>query len=191
LKLLQRNIMHLATLRRVGRAVLLPPLAAIFLVEDLLVRSFGHAMGAFARLRVVARAEAWAGRLRPWQAVLLFALPAVIFLPVHLLALWAFATGRILLGIGIYIAGKLAATAVVGRILIVCRPALLQLGWFVHADRWVTGTRARIHAVIEATAFWQAYLALRRRLHGIWAGGGAGWRLVIATRRRLRRRPVL
>jgi hypothetical protein len=184
--------MNLATLRRIGRAVLLPPLAAIFLVEDLLVRSFGQAMGAFARLRVVARAEAWAGRLRPWQAVLLFALPVVIFLPVHLLALWAFATRRVLLGIAIYIAGKLAATAVVGRILIVCRPALMQLGWFVRADRWVTGTRARIHAVIEATAFWQSYLALRRRWRGAWVGTGAvGWRLVIAARRRLRRRPVL
>jgi hypothetical protein len=181
--------MKLAGLRRVLRAVLLPPLAAVFLVEDLLVRSFGTAMGAFARLRLVARFEDWAGKLGPWQAVALFLLPAVLFLPVHLLALWAFALRRIGLGIAIYVAGKLAATAVVGRILIVCRPALMQLGWFVRADRWVVSTRARIHAAIAATSFWQSYLALRRRLHT--AGTGSVQRFFTAARRLLRRRPAV
>jgi hypothetical protein len=163
-----------------AKGILLSPLAAIFLVEDLLVRSFGQAMGAFARLRVVARFESWARRLRPWQALLLFILPAVIFLPVHLLALWAFASRRVLLGIGIYIAGKLAATAVVGRILIVCRPALMQYRWFTRADCWVTRTRGRIHAVIEATALWQSYLGLRRLMRAQcarWSAvlRGGGW----------------
>jgi len=183
--------MRAAPLRRLlTKGVLLSPLAAIFLFEDLLVRSFGRAMGAFARLCLVARFESWARRRPPWQALLLFILPVVIFLPVHLLALWAFATRRVLLGIGIYIAGKLAATAVVGRILIVCRPALMQYRWFTRADCWVTRTRARIHAAIETTALWQAYLRLRAalRVHSAHWGatfrGGAWW----AAARRLARR---
>jgi hypothetical protein len=163
--------------RLLTKGILLSPLAAIFLFEDLLVRSFGKAMGAFARLRVVARFECWARRLSPWQALLLFVLPAVIFLPVHLLALWAFASRRVLLGIGVYIAGKLAATAVVGRILIVCRPALMQYRWFTHADRWVTRTRERIHAAIEATALWRSYLGMRRLLRD----HGTRWSVVLRS----------
>jgi hypothetical protein len=151
-------------LRRILRAVALLPLAAIFLIEDVLIRSFGAAMGVLARLRLVAKFEAWAARLGPRQALMLFFLPALVFLPVHLMALWAFAARRVLLGIAIYIAGKLAATAVVGRILIVCRPALLQLAWFARADRWVVATRARLHAALAATAVWQTYLKLRARL---------------------------
>jgi hypothetical protein len=182
--------MHLAPLRRVGRAVLLPPLAAIFLLEDLLVRSFGAAMGAFARLRLVARFETWARGLKPWQALLLFVLPALIFLPVHLLAIWAFATHRAVLGIGIYIAGKLAATAVVGRILIVCRPTLMQYRWFSRASSWVTRTRTRIHEAIAATAIWQAYMGVRTRIHAALPRfrGGVGW--WAAARRFARRKPV-
>jgi hypothetical protein len=160
-------------LRRFLRAVALPPLAAIFLVEDVLIRSFGAAMGVLARLRMVAKFEAWAARLGPRQALLLFLLPVLVFLPVHLLALWAFATRRVLLGIAIYIAGKLAATAVVGRVLIVCRPALLRMGWFLRADRWVSATRTRLHTALAATAVWQAYLALRERFGRL--GGGRRW----------------
>ena len=182
--------MHLAPLRRVARVILLPPLAAIFLIEDLLVRSFGAAMGVFARLALVARFETWAKTLQPWQALLLFLLPVVIFLPVHLLAIWAFATRRAMLGIGIYIAGKLMATAVVGRILIVCRPTLMQYRWFARASDWVTRTRARIHDAITATAVWQAYEAARARIHAVTARfrGGAGW--WAAARRYARRKAV-
>src|ERR1700722_16509896 len=93
------GLMHLAPLRRVARVILLPPLAAIFLLEDLLVRSFGAAMGALTRLALVARFEVWAKTLKPWQALLLFLLPVIIFLPVHLAAIWAFATRRAMLGI--------------------------------------------------------------------------------------------
>jgi len=182
--------MPLALLRRLLRGILLPPLAEIFLLEDLLVRSFGAAMGAFARLGVVARFEAWARSLRPWQALLLFLLPAVIFLPVHLLAIWAFASRKVMLGIGIYIAGKLAATAVVGRILIVCRPALMQYRWFTRASHWVTRTRDRIHAAIEATVIWQSYLRLRTRVRTALSGlrRGVSWWAV--ARRFARRKPA-
>jgi hypothetical protein len=176
--------------RRLIKGVLLTPLAAIFLLEDLLIRSFGAAMGAFARLRVVARFELWARSLRPWQALLLFILPVVIFLPVHLLAIWAFAMRRVLLGIGIYIAGKLAATAVVGRILIVCRPALMQYRWFTRADRWVTRTRDRIHAAIEATSVWRIYRALRTTARKAFSGFGGGRSWWAAARSLVRPRPV-
>ena len=184
------GLMHLAPLRRVARAILLPPLAAVFLLEDLLVRSFGAAMGALTRLALVARFEAWAKTLKPWQALLLFLLPVVIFLPVHLAAIWAFATRRAMLGIAIYIAGKLMATAVVGRILIVCQPALMQYRWFVRASGWVTRTRDRIHHTIEATAIWRGYTALRARIHAIKGRfrGGVGW--WSAARRMVRRKAV-
>jgi hypothetical protein len=183
--------MRLAPLRRLVRGLLLTPLAAIFLLEDLLVRSFGAALGAFARLQLVARFEAWARGLLPWQALLLFCLPVVIFLPVHLLAIWAFASRRAVLGVAIYIAGKLAATAMVGRILIVCRPALIRYRWFTRAERWVTRTRDRIHEAIHATAVWQSYQRLRARLRSAVSGlrGGLGW--WAAARRLARRKPIL
>jgi hypothetical protein len=182
--------MHLAPWRRVARAILLPPLAAIFLVEDLLVRSFGAAMGVLTRLKLVARFEAWAKTLKPWQALLLFFLPVIIFLPVHLAAIWAFATRRAMLGIAIYIAGKLMATAVVGRILIVCRPALIQYRWFVRASGWVTRTRDRSQDGGAATAVWRAYKAFKAGIHAFTARfrGGAGW--WSAFRRMARRKAV-
>ena len=79
---------------------------------------------------------------------------------------------------------------VVGRILIVCRPALMQYRWFVRVSGWVTRTRDRIHHAIEATAVWRGYKALRARIHALTARfrGGTNW--WSAARQMVRRKAV-
>jgi hypothetical protein len=118
--------MSLSGLRRPIARLLLPFAVAIFLLEDVLVRTLGHWLGYLARIPVWARLEAWLGRLPPYGALVALAAPASLILPVKLMAVAFLVTGRITAGVATILLAKLIATAMVGRMLIVCRPALMK-----------------------------------------------------------------
>jgi len=166
---------------RVIRRILLGVAAVVFLIEDLLIRHIGPLFGRLAALRFVARAETWAARQSPRVSVFLLVAAIGLVYPIHLLAIPCFVAGRWMLGIGIIICAKLVAAGVVGRLLHVCRPRLMELAWFRRLDLWVSETRSRILTALHQTAFWRSYLQLKAR----WAT--SGW---VDRWRRAVRRPV-
>ena len=72
-------------------------------------------------------------RLPPYAALLVFALPGLLLLPVKLLALLAIAHGHALWGTTVFVLAKLGGAAVVARIYVLTLPSLLALAWFA---RW-------------------------------------------------------
>lgn len=113
-------------------------------------------------------AEAWVQRLPPWPAAALFLGPAVLLLPVKLLALWALGRGHILLGMGVIVLAKLLGTAVVARLFVLTQPALMQLAWFAWGyGRWL-GLKNRLLARVRASWPWRLARVLRRRARRAW-----------------------
>lgn len=112
------------------------------------------------------------GRVRalpPYAALALFALPALLLLPVKLAALWLIHQGRTMLGLAIIVIAKVIGTAIVARLFTLSQPALMQLGWFARLyTRW-SAWKEGLLAWVRASAAWRAARALKARLRRQWA----------------------
>lgn len=116
---------------------------------------------------------AWAARLALWPplawletrirsaspkvALTLFLVPAVLLIPVKLLALWFIHQGETAFGIGVIVAAKLTGTALVGRLFVITEPQLMQFHRFAQATYWWRATKQRVKE--------RARAAVRRLLH--------------------------
>ena len=111
--------------------------------------------------------------LPPWAALLVFALPTALLLPVKLLALWAMGHGHVVLGMAVIVLAKLAGTAVVARLFTLTRPALLQLAWFAWGYAHWLRLKARLLLRVRASWPWRAARIWRRGVRRRWQA----WRM--------------
>lgn len=128
--------------------------------------------------RVLARIGQWPGlrwiesavrRLPPYGALLLFALPALLLLPVKLAALWLIGQGHAVGGVAIIVIAKLVGTALVARLFTLTQPALMRLVWFANLyTRW-THWKEQLLAQVRASALWRSARAIRLRLRRFWS----------------------
>lgn len=106
--------------------------------------------------------------LPPWAAVLVFALPSLMLLPIKLLALWTIGQGHVVLGMLIIVAAKLVGTAVLARLFTLTQPVLLQLAWFAWLyTRWVH-TKAALLERVRASWPWRVGRVLKRQWRQRW-----------------------
>lgn len=142
--------------RRSPFSIVLVPLAvAVMLFEVYLWRGLKALMARLGRLPAVARMEAHIARLSPGWAALTFVVPGLVLAPFKIAALWAMANGHVLGGLLVLVAAKLTATALFARLYTLCKPALMQVGWFVRLHDYVTRARLWAHARLEAWAPWR------------------------------------
>jgi len=125
-----------------------------------------------ARLPVFRGLEARIQRLGPKAAMAAFVVPWLLMLPVKVLGLWLFGSGRFWAGVLVFVVGKLVGTAVLARLFTLTRPALLQIGWFRRFYDWFTRLRDRAYAYVRSLRTYQAVRtwlgAVRRRLVAFW-----------------------
>jgi len=109
-------------------------LAALLLVlEEWLWRVGSRLASGIADWPPLAWLENAVRRLPPYPALLVFALPGLLLLPVKLLALLAIAHGHPMWGLATFVAAKLGGAVVVARLYVLTLPSLLALVWFA---RW-------------------------------------------------------
>jgi len=128
--------------------------------------------------RLLARIGLWPGfrwiegrvrALPPYAALALFALPALMLLPVKLAALWLIHQGRTMLGLAIIVIAKIVGTAIVARLFTLSQPALMQLGWFARLyTRW-SSWKQTLLAWVRASSAWRAARALKASLRRQWS----------------------
>lgn len=127
-------------------------------------------LAAFWPLRALERAVA---RLPPYAALAVFALPALLLLPVKLLALFAVAHGHVWSGVGVILAAKAGGAATVARLYALTRPALLSLPWFARWHNAFLALKDRWIARLRATRAWRRASALASAIgkarHRWWA----------------------
>ena len=107
-----------------------PPLFAILQVIAALIvlfeewgwRPLYELISRLARFRLWARLELWIAGLPPYGALAVFALPTSILLPLKFVAVWLLAGGHVIAASGLFIAAKIASTALIARIFMLTKP---------------------------------------------------------------------
>jgi hypothetical protein len=153
------------------------PLVLLILFEEWGWEPLGRLMARIARLRAIARAERAISALPPVAALVAYALPWLLLLPLKVLALWLIGDGQALLGCAVVIIAKVLGTAVVARLFTLTKPALLRLAWFAALyGRWSAWKSATLRWVRES-GVWHQAAAIRRSLRRHWEH----WRARVAT----------
>jgi hypothetical protein len=121
-----------------------------------------------------ARLEAWIKGLAPYPALALFAAPAVCLFPLKLFALYLFATGHPLLGVGLIAGAKIVGTAFVARIFVLTQPQLMQIAWFKAFHNRFIPWKDAMFAKIRASSVWRngriVRVAVKRTVNRTWIG---------------------
>lgn len=154
----------LRLLLRPLRALATWALTLLVLFEEWGWEPLQRALGVLARLPVFAWMERRIVALPPWGALAVFSVPSLALLPVKLLALWLIGQGQATLGLVVIVGAKLAGTALVARLFVLTKPALMRLAWFATLyTRWV-GYKEQLLAMARASAAWRAARAIRARV---------------------------
>jgi len=157
------------TLRRRLLAPLVYLAALFLLLEDWLWDCGVRLTAGLARWQGLRRLERRIAMLPPGAALALFLLPVLLLLPVKLAALYAMACGHALAGLAVIVLAKLCSAAIVARIYVLTRPALLTMAWFARLETWFLALKERAIARLQATPTW-------RRLRHLTAALRRGWR---------------
>ena len=152
-------------LKRALQIVLVPFAAAIVFFEQTLIRYLNRVTAAVAAWPPIARLEAWLKRLPPYWALLTFATPSILILPVKVAAFWFGMHGRYGLALGSVILGKLLGTAILARLYAILRPTLRGLNGVLdraprfldEAHRTLAPLATTIHHYGPAFAFLRPY----------------------------------
>src|SRR5471030_2227012 len=153
------------TLRRRLLAPLVYLAALFLLLEDWLWDCGVRLTAGLARWQGLRRLERRIAMLPPGAALALF----LLLLPVKLAALYAMACGHALAGLAVIVLAKLCSAAIVARIYVLTRPALLTMAWFARLETWFLALKERAIARLQATPAW-------RRLRHLTAALRRGWR---------------
>ncbi len=147
-------------LKRALQIALVPVAAAIVFFEQTLIRYLNMVTAAIAGWPPIARLEAWLVRLPPYWALLTFAAPSILILPVKLSAFWFGMHHRYGLAFASVILGKLLATAILARLYRILRPSLMTIPWFAWADTRFFAWRDRAYAFVKSLPAWQKAQAM-------------------------------
>lgn len=160
-------LLHAAArwLRRLAGAVV----ALLILFEEWGWEPLQRLLAQLGRLPLLRQLEALIARLPPGPALVLFMVPALLLLPVKLLALGLIAQGQQVLGLAVIVLAKLVGTAVVARLFALTRPALMRLPWFARAYRRWAAWKGALLAQLRASWAWRAGHLLRLRAGRQWA----------------------
>ena len=147
-------------IKRALQIALLPFAAAIVFFEQTIIRYLNIVTAAIAGWPPIARLEAWLVRLPPYGALLTFAAPSILILPVKLSAFWFGTHHRYGLALGSVILGKLLGTAILARLYRILQPTLMSIPWFAWADTHFFAWRDRAYAFVKSLPAWQKAQAM-------------------------------
>ncbi|HQS49617.1 MAG TPA: hypothetical protein PK706_24765, partial [Xanthobacteraceae bacterium] len=160
-------------------------LAVVFLVEAWLWRKLAPMVRWCADLlpfeAFKAALSRWAHRLPPYGAFALFVVPLLLVEPLYVVALWAFAHERWMLGSVAVVMEKLVGVALMAFLFDVCRAQLLSIGWFARLFNWLV--RVKNWAEAEVAPVKLRIQEMMARIRAATPGGGI-WLRVRALRRR-------
>lgn len=130
--------------------------AIIILIEDWLWDDLARLAATIGRLPVFHQIEALITKLPPYAALVFFAVPSLLLVPVKLVALYFISHGHAVFGFLTVAGAKIAGTALVARVFTLTRPNLMRIGWFAWAYERFIRFKARIYAIIKSTAIYKA-----------------------------------
>lgn len=158
-------------------------LALLLLFEEWGWRPLSNLLAQLARFRIWAMAELWIAGLPPYGALVTLAIPSAILVPAKLFGVYLLALGHVISAVVVLVAAKIASTALIARLFILTKPALMQIGWFKAAYdafvpwqqalfEWIRGSFVWRYARVVK---WRARNAVRRAWTGLRPQVEAAW----------------
>jgi hypothetical protein len=138
--------------------------ALIILFEEWGWRPLSELIGRLSKFAPIAAAERLIAGLPPYAALVVLALPTSLLLPLKFVAVWLLANGHFATATLLFIAAKLASTAIIARIFILTKPSLMQISWFAHAYNWLMPWKDALFAQIRASRLWRYGRIVKTRL---------------------------
>jgi hypothetical protein len=129
--------------------------ALILLFEEWGWRPLSNLVARLARFPLWAKTELWIAGLPPYGALLALGVPSAILVPAKLLGVFLLATGHIVTATIVIVAAKLASTALIARIFLLTKPALMQIEWFARAYEIFVPWQEALFARIRASWIWR------------------------------------
>jgi hypothetical protein len=138
--------------------------ALIILFEEWGWRPLSELLARLARFAPIAALERLIASLPPYLALLAIALPTTLLLPLKFLAVWLLANGHFTTATLVFVAAKIASTALIARLFILTKPALMQLAWFARAYHWFVPWQEALFAEIRSSWVWRYGRVLKDRV---------------------------
>jgi len=151
-------------------------LALIIVFEEWGWRPLAELLGQLARWRPWAVIESGIVRLPPYPALLVFALPTLLLLPLKFVALLLIANGQVVLATLLFVAAKVVATALVARLFMLTQPALMQIGWFAWGYDTIMPWKQALTDRVHASWAWRAGRVIKERARRAVAARWRRWR---------------
>jgi hypothetical protein len=129
-------------------------LALLILLEEWGWQPLADLLGRFVQWGPWARLETAITRLPPYPALAVFALPSLLLLPLKFLALFLIAKGQLVLAGLLFAGAKVGATALVARLFMLTRPALMRIGWFAWAYGRFMPWKEAIETYVRGSYVW-------------------------------------
>lgn len=130
-------------------------LALVLLFEEWGWRPLSAALAWLGEFRIVARLERLIAGLPPYAALAALALPTSVLFPLKLLAVYLVAQGKVVAAGFLFVGAKIASTALIARLFILTRPALMRLSWFAAAYDVIMPWKEALFAKIRASWAWR------------------------------------
>ncbi len=156
--------------------------ALIVLFEEWGWKPLSELLARLAKFAPIALIERWIAGLGPYGALVVFALPTTLLLPLKFLAMWLLAQGKVWTATGLFAGAKVASTALVARIFTLTKPALMQLGWFARAYNWFVPWKDALFAQIRASRVWRYGRMVKTRLRLEAKQAWTKWRPAVKSR---------
>jgi len=158
-------------LRTAWRIVRGPLIAAMNVVAALIVlfeewgwRPLSDLLARLAKYAPIAAVERWIAGLPPYAALVTIALPTTLLLPLKLIAVWLLANEHFLTATLLFLGAKVASTALIARVFILTRPALMRIGWFAVAYDWFVPWKDALFAQIRQSWVWRYGRMVKTRI---------------------------
>ncbi|HEX5997818.1 MAG TPA: hypothetical protein VFZ16_00230 [Hyphomicrobiaceae bacterium] len=137
------------------RTALQVALALVILLEEWGWHPLAELLGRLVRWQPWARLETAIGGLPPYLALTVFALPTVLLLPLKFLALLLIAKGHLVMAGLLFAAAKVGATALVARLFLLTRPALMRIAWFAWGYERFIPWKTALEEYVRASTVWR------------------------------------
>jgi hypothetical protein len=145
-------------------------LALIIVFEEWGWRPLAELLGRLAQWRPWARVESAIARLPPYAALVVFALPTLLLLPLKLAAVFLIAGGHVVLAGLVFVAAKVVATALIARLFMLTQPVLMQIPWFAWAHDTAMPWKEALTERVRASWPWRAGRLWKERARRLAAG---------------------
>lgn len=138
--------------------------ALIVLFEEWGWRSLSALIARLAKYAPIAAVERWIAGLPPYAALVAIGLPTTLLLPLKFVAVWLLANDRFITATLLFFGAKVASTALIARVFILTKPALMRIAWFARAYDWFVPWKDALFAQIRASWIWRYGRMLKTRI---------------------------